>query len=248
MQKSGGNSVIGKGIGAAVPFMLNDLGLVDVRRVVSVLCVAAVFAVAMPALAAAAVHPASSSVKPEAAEAGASNPERPASWLFAKRYGDWLYRCEESPTPDGVSGECFIMQQIVATPKQGGQQMPLVTVIFSKQAGGSGHKVGAVVPVGIALQPGFMLWAGDKAPLKLSFDFCRADACVALPQPAARLESEFKTDKQAHAKFDLTSGQSVAVDISLDGFRAALTALDSGVLPSAMDQGEKLKKAGSRNK
>ena len=237
------------GINVAAPSIFNDLGLIGVRRVVSVLCVAAVSAIAAPSLASTTAHPASSSLKSTAVEAGASNSKRPDSWVFAKHYGDWLYRCEESTPPSGAAtSECAIMQQIVATPKQGGRQLPLVTVVFSKKVGSSDHKVGAVAPVGIALRPGFALWAGDKAPLTLTFDFCRADGCVASPQPATRLELEFKAGKQAHAKFDLTSGQSVTVDISLDGFRAALAALDGGVLPPGIDQGGKAKKAYPRNK
>ncbi|WP_158215255.1 invasion associated locus B family protein [Candidimonas nitroreducens] len=228
--------------------MLNNLCSMGVGRVVSVLCVAIVLAVAAPLLAATG-HPASPSPKSTAAEAGASNSKHPDSWAFAKHYGDWLYRCEESTPPNGTAtSECAIMQQIFATSKQEGRQLPLVTVVFSKKVGSSDHKVGAVAPVGIALRPGFALWAGDKAPLTLAFDFCRADGCVASPQPATRLESEFKAGKQAHAKFDLTNGQSVTVDISLEGFRAALTALDGGVLPPGIDQGEKAKKAHPRNK
>jgi len=165
-----------------------------------------------------------------ASSIGEAAPQASTPKIFAKAYGSWVYRCVQV-TPPGKSAvtECQVMQQMVLN--QGGHSVPLITLALAKTSDGSGYALSAIAPLGIFLPPGVLFWADDNAPVTAALDFCNADGCVALPQPAPGLSAEFKAGKQGHAKLVLTNGHAVTVNFSLSGFSEALTALDSGALP-----------------
>jgi invasion protein IalB len=150
--------------------------------------------------------------------------------VFAKAYGNWLYRCQQVT----VSGkapvtQCMVMQHMVLN--QNGHALPLITLALAKIDRQGAYILNAEAPLGILLSPGVAFWSDDNSPVTVALDFCEANGCLALRKPAEGLDAEFKTGKQGHAKFVLVNGRAVTIDFSLNGFGAALAALNAGTLP-----------------
>lgn len=150
--------------------------------------------------------------------------------VFAKAYGDWVYRCvQEAPPGKAPLTHCAVMQQIVLN--RNGQAVPLITLAVTKVGGQHGYVLNAVAPLGISLPPGVLFWSDKNAPVSVVLDFCQANGCVALNKPASGLAAEFKTGKQGSAQLVLADGRTVKINFSLDGFAAGLAAFDTGALP-----------------
>jgi invasion protein IalB len=150
--------------------------------------------------------------------------------IFAKTYGNWVYRCEQVTLSDKAPvTQCVVMQQMVLN--QNGHALPLITLALAKINGQNGYVLNAEVPLGILLSPGVAFWSDDNSPVTVALDFCQANGCVALRKPAEGLDAEFKTGKQGYVKLALVNGRVVTINFSLNGFGAALAALNAGTLP-----------------
>lgn len=173
------------------------------------------------------VTPALAATQETAAPAASTSP---APKVFAKAYGSWVYRCEQvTLSGNAPMTQCVVMQQMVLN--QNGHALPLVTLALAKMIGQTGYILNTEVPLGILLAPGVAFWSDDNSPVTVALDFCQANGCVALHKPAEGLDAEFKTGKQGHAKMVLVNGRIVTINFSLNGFGAALAALNAGTLP-----------------
>lgn len=151
--------------------------------------------------------------------------------IFAKAYGDWVYRCVQiTQAGKPAITACEIFQQMLLATKDG-KKLPLVTLGFEKADGQPGYMLNALLPLGIFLPPGVSFWADNQSPVTALIGICETNGCLAPWQPSEGLTAELRAGKVGHARMVLTDGHPVTFNFSLNGFNAALEALDKGGLP-----------------
>lgn len=144
----------------------------------------------------------------------AAPPTRQAS---REEFADWVLVC-----PDKGSGRgCLIGQNHV----QAKTQRPIFAIQFRRSDDG-GLEALLTTPLHVLLQPGIAFDIGQEEPITIEFSHCRGEQC----QAGARLDDEavsrLLTAQGAKATFKVASGQTAAIDISLNGFTEAFAALD----------------------
>lgn len=150
--------------------------------------------------------------------------------FYARKYGDWLYRCETAEQNDKKMIKiCQVSQSIVL--QQDGHMLPLAELAFTKAQDQSGYDFSAAVPLGIFLPPGVGFAADKNTPVTLPVSFCKADSCIVTPSLQNELVKSFKTGTGGRIMMTAENGRKIVINLPLKGFSEALDALDSGRLP-----------------
>ena len=143
----------------------------------------------------------------------ARTPTQPAE---ARRqdFADWVLICP------GGGQACMIVQNHVEPDSE--------RTVFGIQLRRAGGKVDAVLvtPLLVRLPPGVALAVGGGEPLRIAFSRCVGELC----QAPTRLDDNFikrlLAAPAAQASFEMVGGQTVSIEISLDGFAEAFAALE----------------------
>ncbi len=134
---------------------------------------------------------------------------------FVEPHGDWTVACRGQ---NGLVG--CVASQMKANPQTG---KPMLSVEL--RASGKGELEGALLlPFGMALSAGVRLMSdGFPAPLSFSYSTCLPGGCIV---PVRFEKAEVGLLRQAAqlriTSIQLSSGEEVAMPISLNGFAAAL--------------------------
>ncbi len=165
----------------------------------------------------------------------AANATQPQPKLYAKVYGDWIYRCAVVPGAQAKSGvaqqSCAVAQNMVLNAN--GHVLPLMTLAFGK-APGHLHVLNIVAPLDVLLAPGAAISVDADKPVIDPYKFCNNVGCWSVDQPADLWLDQARAGKLGHAKIILVNGRSVTINFSLSGIGPAITALDSGVPPKQL--------------
>ena len=137
----------------------------------------------------------------------------------SEKFGAWEKRCE---TPPGAQGpQCYVAQSVTAA------ERPNVTlIIYALRT--ADHKATifrVIAPLGALLTKGVGLGVGAQDFGIASFARCLPNGCVAEAALDDKLLAALKGGGTASIKVFETPEEGIAVDLPLDGFKAAFESL-----------------------
>jgi len=143
--------------------------------------------------------------------ASAAEPEDGAS------FKDWTVRCEAA---EGQPSRCAIVQRLLL--KQ--QQKRILDVAVGYMLD---DKPAAffVLPLGVSLPGGVSVTVDDGQPVRLRYERCDANGCLAPLALSQELIGALKGGRWARVAFFDPSGKEISVPVSLVGFTAGFNAL-----------------------
>lgn len=135
-------------------------------------------------------------------------------------YGDWGYKCDESP--DGKQKLCYVFQNV--TKKEGGQLVLGARVAYRE---GQGDPLIVVtVPLGSLLPPGAALVMEGVEPVKMTYFLCANEGCTTIATPLSPdMVTAMKKGENAVIRVAAPNKQVVGLPLSLKGFSKALGSL-----------------------
>ncbi|HXH02743.1 MAG TPA: invasion associated locus B family protein [Candidatus Competibacteraceae bacterium] len=141
-----------------------------------------------------------------------------------KKFKDWTLLCETGK--DGKK-RC-LLSQTVKSPDGKTEVLKASVGYFS--GGGAEPALVITAPLGIALRPGVGVQIDAAAPVRVPFERCHPNGCLAGMPLSPDMVSSLKKGTKMQAEIFLAPGQSRKLDVSLSGFGAGFDALpkDSG--------------------
>jgi invasion protein IalB len=156
------------------------------------------------------------SVPAEQASQADHGPDRASRQEFT----DWVLICP----PDNSARRCLIGQNHI----QAETQRTIFAIQLRRPDDGAVEAL-LITPLHVRLPPGVALDIGQAEPLKLEFSQCRGEQC----QADARLNDDviatLLTAQSARAMFEVATGQTATIHISLNGFAEAWAGLNKKV-------------------
>lgn len=153
--------------------------------------------------------------------------DNPAASEVNEIHGAWTLRCEPRPgtatTEPGQAPQeqCFIFQNVVM--KQSGQRVFNIAIGYVPEA--ERPIALLTLPLGISLPPGVRLRVPDLPPMEFLIERCIPAGCRAGAQISQELAEALSNHTTATVEFRDGSRQDLSVQLSLEGFAEALTAL-----------------------
>ncbi len=137
----------------------------------------------------------------------------------AKRFQDWMLRCEQPPS--GGAEQCFVFQNLVL--REGKGRVLLFAVTYPPKR----EEPVAILtlPLGISLPPGVSMQIAEDEPLRLAVEHCIPGGCRVVLPVAKKLLDQFKAEAQLQVTFHDARRRPVKLSVSLKGFTAALKEL-----------------------
>lgn len=134
-------------------------------------------------------------------------------------FKDWTARCET--LQDGTKVPCYIFQNVFL--KKDNQRLLHVAVGYLAEGG----KPVAFfnLPLGVSLPGGLGVKIDEGQPLRLRFERCEPNGCLAPLPLDDQLIRAFKGGRWARVSFFDSSRREISVPVSLVGFTAGFDAL-----------------------
>ncbi len=135
-------------------------------------------------------------------------------------FKDWTVRCDSSPE-NKAAGGCFMFQNVVNKESQ----RPVMQVAIGYL---TSEKIPAAVvtlPLGVRLPPGVTLKVDQNPGLALPFERCTPDGCKVQFKLDEAQVAAFKAGAVGNISFQRTTGGTIVIPFSLQGFTAALGSL-----------------------
>lgn len=158
-------------------------------------------------------------------------------------YGAWTVACNVVPQADGSPAKPLCQMTTRLNLKgQDGQMHPLLAFTIGTPPGAKAARLALQVPTDVALRAGVTIsldqpaaaGADATAPrpqedlLQLTYLTCAPQGCIADSDGSADLWTRLKAVPSANVSFTALAGQKkIVVPVSLDGFTAAMAALDA---------------------
>lgn len=174
------------------------------------------FTRSMRGLAAALVMSAGSVLPGAATAQDASGPDS-----LTEAYKDWSVICRKADGAERRS--CEMTQQLRRN--EGGQRVFRIAVQPGTEDGGS--TIVMVAPFGLLLSEGVRLSIGETALASGGFTTCLPMGCIARAEVDAAAIARMKAGEEMTARMQTTTGQAVALSLSLSGFTAAWERLNA---------------------
>lgn len=134
-------------------------------------------------------------------------------------FKDWTASCET--LQDGTKAPCYIFQNLFL--KQDNQRLLHVAVGYLAEA--DQPMAFFNLPLGVSLPGGLSVTVDEGQPLRLRYERCERNGCLApLPLDEQLLRS-FKGGRWARVAFFDTTRREISVPVSLLGFTAGFDAL-----------------------
>lgn len=135
-----------------------------------------------------------------------------------KKFKDWTVVCEKLPT----SGKeiCNIFQNVTNE-----QDKVVLQIAIGYPPGVSEPQVLLTLPLGVMLQPGLEFTGGKAKAVRIPFNVCVNNGCVAVTKLNADTIKGMKAGTKGSVKFAASRKQIVEIPISLSGFTAAFKSL-----------------------
>ncbi|AQZ50551.1 invasion associated locus B family protein [Martelella mediterranea] len=164
-------------------------------------------------------------------------------------YGDWSQHCmlvqvqkQGEQTPGAPQRICEVTQTLNVQ-QEGGQVQRLLTIAVGKLPDSDNQRIVVQTPSNVALRAGVKMTLSDEPPaapskggavsadeaaaegtdILLTYLTC-AQVCVAEKELSGAQVEALKQTVSASVTFDMTSGQTLSVPLSMKGFKAALSA------------------------
>lgn len=135
-------------------------------------------------------------------------------------YGDWGYKCDESP--DGNQKLCYVFQNV--TKKEGGQLVLGARV--ARREGQGDPLIVVTVPLGSLLPPGAALVMEGIEPVKMTYFLCAQEGCTTIATAITPdMLAAMKKGENAVVRVAAPNKQVVGLPLSLKGFSKAMGAL-----------------------
>jgi len=143
-------------------------------------------------------------------------PEAALAQDDATRHGDWVVTCakKDARTVCALSQKHFI--------KSSGRLA--FALEFAMAKGNDNKRTGYLIaraPLETYLLSGVQLKLSAKQTLRLPFEFCNADGCIATLQAPEQVVNAMKRGSVATASFYTLNGKTISLPVSLSGFTAA---------------------------
>jgi len=136
-------------------------------------------------------------------------------------FQDWRVQCE---SPEGAPQErCYMYQNLVM--RESGQRVLLVGVVRDAQNAAAIF----TAPLGVLLPPGVTIQVDDGDEMRVPFQQCGRQGCVARLRLGDELLSAMRAGLEAQVTIYRADQQPVSLPVSLKGFTAAYTALGERV-------------------
>jgi invasion protein IalB len=153
---------------------------------------------------------------PEPAPAPA--PDGQTGAIAGQRFGAWVLAC---PAPGQAKAACFLVQNVSEALSR------KVVFVWLIQYDDQGQLLGAFrLPSGVFVNRGLIMKTDPKSDgLRVEYTRCDPDECQAVFSITNDLAKQLSATKAVTIVIALTSGQTAEVEMNMDGFTAALTAL-----------------------
>ncbi len=145
--------------------------------------------------------------------------------------GDWVYTCIKPPNSEAE--RCLILQQLSHPETRAPVFMWRIA-----QDGNGGFVSEWETPTGIVVGRGIVLEAGTEKPVTIPFQACTQAGCVAVANLAPDFIATLSATQSASATVFPIGGQGVKLNLSVNGLKEALAALQpaAGTAPAAQAQ------------
>jgi invasion protein IalB len=137
-----------------------------------------------------------------------------------QEFADWVLICP----PDSSARHCLIGQNHI----QAETQRTIFAIQLRRPDDGAVEAL-LITPLHVRLQAGVALDIGKAEPLKIEFSQCRGEQCQADARLNDDVITRLLTAQSARATFEVATGQSATIDISLNGFAEAWAGLNQKV-------------------
>lgn len=150
-------------------------------------------------------------------------PQMPKPELVAT-HGDWAVQCQEAPGADGVTARTCGMFQAAKTDRPG-IGLTLV-VVKGEQDGKEVTMLRVMAPIGVYLPTGVALEIDGDAVGRVPFTRCMPQTCIAVAEASPPTLEKMKAGGTANFIIYEGPGNGMAMELSLNGFTAALGELN----------------------
>ena len=153
---------------------------------------------------------------PEPAPAPA--PQGETGVIAGQRFGAWVLAC---PSSQQAKAACFLVQNVHEALSR------KVVFVWLIQYDDEGRLLGAFrLPSGVFVNRGLIMKTDPKSDgLRVEYTRCDPAECQAVFSITDDLAKQLGATKAVTVAVSLTSGQTVNVELNMDGFAAALAAL-----------------------
>ena len=153
---------------------------------------------------------------PEPAPAPA--PQGETGVIAGQRFGAWVLAC---PSSQQAKAACFLVQNVHEALSR------KVVFVWLIQYDDQGRLLGAFrLPSGVFVNRGLIMKTDPKSDgLRVEYTRCDPAECQAVFSITDDLAKQLGATKAVTVAVSLTSGQTVNVELNMDGFAAALAAL-----------------------
>jgi len=139
--------------------------------------------------------------------------------MTTETYDNWVQRCVRVESGASL---CEVAQDVTAL--QDGNPVTVLKLAVTKAQGG--YLLVAVAPLAVLLSDGLVLSVDDAQVATLPYRLCDQTGCwIEAPADAALL-GKLKAGAQGKARVVLRDGRGLEIQFPLQGFKAALAALD----------------------
>lgn len=126
----------------------------------------------------------------------------------------WLKRCEGT--------NCEIVQRLMSQQNQ----TRVLEMAIAFPPGETGARGVIVLPLGVDMRESFTLRVDDGKPVTFKMRYCLSDGCYGFMTLAPDMLASMKKGHMGVLSFQTFDGQPGRLPLSLDGFAAALSALE----------------------
>lgn len=140
--------------------------------------------------------------------------------------GKWKVQCETLPAPEGQQPgrQCGMVQ---STQNEKNPKATLTLVMVKAEANGkSTINMRVIAPIGVFLPTGVALEIDGNAVGRVPFTRCMPQVCMAFAEASPETLTKLKKGKSANFIIYEAPGMGLPMTLSLEGFSAALAALD----------------------
>lgn len=139
-----------------------------------------------------------------------------------QRFDDWTVGCEKLPGMDRE--RCFIYQTVVN--KDNDEPVLQMAIGYLPVENNKTQPAALItLPLGVALPPGVGLKVDDNEPIRLQYERCVPNGCIAGFPLNDTMINQFKRGLKAEIRVH-DGTRAVAMPISLKGFTAGFNALE----------------------
>lgn len=135
---------------------------------------------------------------------------------LSETYDAWTIQCQAVASPDGLSRQCQMSQEL--RQKETGQRVMMMAMTMSPD---QATNVTIIAPFGLKLSGGIRIAIGEEQMVESGFNTCLPVGCVArMPLEQAALD-RFRLEQSLRVMTVSENGRPLQTPMSLMGFSAA---------------------------